>query len=258
MSDPVSHDRLSPAITGEDRRPSFLSEENSPDGLLRQPFEFNSRGARVVGHLHFRRPAPDHLILLAHGAGESCESIRIEELAKGLAGQGAAVAAIDLPLHGRRSNPKLTPKLLESLTFHSRRSSLDEDLWRNYADQASADFAGCLEVLPEALGKAPARSTLIGLGLGAFCGAIHLGSSQGLSRAVFVGLGKGPFPKALQPGPGLLDKSSFLLVATASGGETGADVAALAQELGSPSLKTYPSRDLPEHFTRDAWDFLSG
>ena len=86
-------------------------------GLRADRFEIVSRGDFVAGVL-YRPPAASSgaaatipLVILQHGLGGSKQSPYLECAARWVR-EGFAVASIDLPLHGTRSSPKLSARLV--------------------------------------------------------------------------------------------------------------------------------------------------
>jgi len=250
------NDPLSPTITAEARRPCFFAPVPEADGLVSRGFELNSRGARVEGKLvHGLRPG-DHLILVAHRAGEAYDCDLVEELGRSWASSGAVVASLDLPLHGRRRNPKLTPRLLETLAPGARRSPLEESLWRDYRYQALADLTGTLEAVAEVIETDLPKRSFVGFGLGAACGAAFFAGCKEVRRAVFEGLGRDAFPDALDPSASLEGQEDFMLVS--GDDEPTGDARALAKALPGGQTLWYPGPQLPEDFAERALAFLSG
>ncbi len=148
-------------------------------GVPAQRLELISRGDLVNGVL--ARAAADNttvrpaLLLLAHDLGGSSSSRALGPVASWI-GEGLAVVASDLPLHGHRASPKLSERLMASMATHERRGTLDrnsavlvDEFWR----QATIDLARTLDAVL-ALGVFdPKRVGLLGLGLGAgLCSAL--------------------------------------------------------------------------------------
>ncbi len=166
------------------------------------------------------------------------------------------MAVLDLPLHGARSNPKLTPRLLASLGAGYLRDELEEALWRDYSDQTRADFSGCLEVLEEAL-PTPAPTCFLGLGLGASCGAHFLSRDAGVDKSVLVGLRRHAVPDALVPVTLPPSAGPVLLL---SGGEDvpRGETEALAAEIPAAESEWFPGSGSPPDLPQRAWQFFAG
>ncbi len=168
-------------------------------GVPAQRLELISRGDLVNGVL--ARTAADvekvgakagtaqsALLLLAHDLGGSSTSPRFGPVATWI-GDGLAVVAIDLPLHGHRASPKLSERLLTSIATHERIGALDhnsavlvDEFWR----QATIDLVRTLDAVL-ALGVFdPKRVGFLGLGLGAGLGSALLSHDDRLCAAVLA------------------------------------------------------------------------
>jgi dienelactone hydrolase len=140
-----------------------------------EQLEFSSRGDRVSGRLWLPRRPDGELatVLLAHDAGESAASPELEAVATRLALRGAAVAAVDLPLHGARGDAKLGARLARALA--GERDSAPAALVEEFARQAVIDLERALD----ALGTLPELDTervgFAGFGVGAHLGAAFCG-----------------------------------------------------------------------------------
>ena len=77
--------------------------------LCVQRFEISSRGDRISGRLLLpdAQPGPCPLILLQHGLGGSSDAPYLDAAGVPWVRRGAALACMDLPLHGARADPKL-------------------------------------------------------------------------------------------------------------------------------------------------------
>ena len=82
-------------------------------GLRSERIEYASRGDRVSGRMWqpAQRKGERPIVLLQHRAGESSACAEIESVAAHLAARGAAVVAVDFPLHGARGDAKLGARL---------------------------------------------------------------------------------------------------------------------------------------------------
>jgi dienelactone hydrolase len=194
---------------------SFPVDLEEPLGLVRQTipapeahadlrafrFEFSSRGDRVPGRLLLPPvgDGPFPLLLLQHGAGGCMDAPYLEPTAGRWARDGAAVASIDLPLHGRRASTKLTERLLGGLHAPSEASEDVENLVREFVHQAVADLRralDALEQLPEIDGK---RVAYAGFSLGTIVGASFCGLDPRPQAAAFAIGGSGMGPPEIDP-----------------------------------------------------------
>jgi hypothetical protein len=166
---------LRPAMTkalhlARDREPLGLSVCEAaaiaaPPGARAQEFEFSSRGDRVTGF--FLRPAsgdgPHPLVLVQHALGDSALGV-LAALGGGSVFPGAALAAVDFPLHGARADQKL---------FHALQSGDPRcaGLAAEFAQQAVIDLERALDALAALAPIDAKRIGYVGFGLGAQIGA---------------------------------------------------------------------------------------
>jgi pimeloyl-ACP methyl ester carboxylesterase len=99
-----------------------------------------------------------------------------------------AVAVVELPLHGERGNPKLTPRLLASAESSSSKNPLDAHLWSDLLDQTEWDLRGALDVLAAASKAEFSRTAFVGTGLGAALGARFCLREPRVRACVLAGL----------------------------------------------------------------------
>lgn len=173
-------------------------------------FEFTSRGDRVPGRLLLpgggRGPFP--LVLFQHGAGGSKEAEYMDAAGPWVAG-GAAVASIDLPLHGERSSAKLSERLLASILG----GAADPDphgfdagsrsLWVEFTRQTLCDLRVCLDAmgaLPEIDAE---RVVYASFSLGSLLGALFCALDP-RPRAAALALAGGGF------GPARVDPARYI------------------------------------------------
>lgn len=164
-------------------------------GVPAQRLELVSRGDIVNGVLARTvtesakagadRPA---LLLVAHDLGGSSTSPELAPIAAWI-DAGVVVVAIDLPLHGHRTSPKLSERLTASIATRERSEALDrnsavlvEEFWR----QATIDLVRTLDAVLALGGFDRERVGFLGLGLGAGLGSALLDQEDRLSAAVFV------------------------------------------------------------------------
>jgi pimeloyl-ACP methyl ester carboxylesterase len=131
----------------------------APPGMRVQQLEFSSRGDRVTGLLY--QPAsgrgPHPLALVQHALGDSAMGV-LGALFAGAVPTGMALAAIDFPLHGARTDQKLL-RLLEN--GDARCSGLAHE----FVQQAVIDLQRALDAIDaQPIGY-------VGVGLGAQIGA---------------------------------------------------------------------------------------
>jgi dienelactone hydrolase len=185
---------LRPAMTDElhlarDREPLGLWARDgaaiaAPPGWRAQELEFGSRGDRVTGLL--LRPAsgdgPHPLVLVQHAVGDSAAGV-LGALGVGSAPTGAALAAVDFPLHGGRADQKLL-RMLQS--GDARCAGLAAE----FAQQAVIDLQRALDALAALAPIDEKRIGYLGFGLGAQIGA------------AFCALDPRPAAAVLAPGVG--------------------------------------------------------
>ena len=178
-------------------------------GLACTHFELSSQGDRVPGHLI----EPDHeagakrpLLLLQHGAGGDRHSTYLQ-VARRWVEAGVAVATIDFPLHGERRSPKLSDRLLASISHGLSAEGGPEipahGLWRGFAWQAVADLRATLDYLlahPRIDGE---RCAYAAFSMGSILAPLFLSVDE-RPRAAALALGGGGF------GPSDLDPLRFI------------------------------------------------
>jgi len=167
-------------------------------------FELSSRGDRVPGRLW--QPgtgaAPHPLILVAHDAGASKEPDRPAAWSPWLRA-GAAVAAIDLPLHGERASAKLSRHLLDGLDPAAQRSGAappeHRGLWEEFARQAAWDLRRTLDALSGRPEVDTDRCAFAGFGLGAMVGVLFCAADPRPRAVALAGAGGGFGPPSVDP-----------------------------------------------------------
>jgi len=164
-------------------------------------FHLSSRGDRVFGRL--RLPAtgsgPFPLVLLEHGADGAKDSAILEKTAAPWVRAGAAVASVDLPLHGERESAKLSELLLSALHAPDAVDPLRETLIADFMRQAVVDLRRSLDALlalPEIDAK---RTVYAGFSLGAVVGAILCAFDRRPRAAALALAGGGRGPAAADP-----------------------------------------------------------
>lgn len=140
-------------------------------GLRAERIEFSSRGDRATGRLWLPRRGKGELalVLLQHRAGASAACPEIEAVAGRLAERGAAVAAVDLPLHGGRGDAKLGDRLARALSGEP--DAAPDTLVEEFARQAVVDLERALDACASLPELDMERVAYVGFGLGARLGA---------------------------------------------------------------------------------------
>jgi dienelactone hydrolase len=226
-------------------------------GIRAERFEYTSRGDRVTGHLWRPRGGGDRpLVLLQHPDERSAE-----DLGAAWVRHGAAVASIDLPLHGRRSDHKLAARLAPNL---ARTGSAEGDaLAVEVARQAVIDLERALDTLVCLDGIDPERIAYAGFRLGAVIGAAFCALDPRPRAAALVCAGAGLSVPGIDPGRYVarLAPRPLLLVHAQRDDDVPREAAeALARAAREPVEQMWFDADpgaLPEA-TAAIWEFLSG
>ena len=193
----------------------FLADGGEPLGLSVQsqaapaPYselrcrriEFSSRGSRVSGRLLLPpdEGGPRPLVLLQHGIGGSAQAAYLDATAGPWVRDGAAVASIDFPLHGERSNPKLLETLLGGLDRNADPQGTAATLVVEFARQAVIDLQRTLDALAQLSELDTGRTVYAAFSLGAIVGAIFC-SIDPRPRAAALALAGGGFgPPQVDP-----------------------------------------------------------
>ena len=194
---------------------SFQPDPSEPLGFAYRPtpaqgaladlrlfsFHLSSRGDRVFGRL--RLPAegsgPFPLVLLEHGAGGAKDASYLDTAAAPWVRAGAAVASIDLPLHGERASPKMSELLLGALREPTSLDAIRETLLVDFVRQAVIDLRRSLDALL-ALPEIDAQRTVYaGFSLGAIVGATFCAFDRRPRAAALALAGGGTGPAAADP-----------------------------------------------------------
>lgn len=156
-------------------------------------FELNSRGDRVTGRLLIpnERSEPCPLVVIQGDAGAGCNSASLN-FAGSWVREGFALATLDLPLHGERSNPKFSERLLKAIETVRGNSASDVPLDANgkallleFTQQAVCDLSRTLDGLAALPAIDDQRIGVMGLGHGAAITAIFA-SLDPRTRAVVL------------------------------------------------------------------------
>ncbi len=167
------------------------------EGVRELCFEYTSRGDRVPGRLLL--PAGDagpHPLVIVQQEG--ARTGYAEAVCAGWPRRGAAIAAIDLPLHGDRASPKLTERIHSLFEARSRLEPAGADVWVSFVRQAVHDLHAAVDGLTRHEALDPERIGFAGFGLGAIVGTPFCAQEPRL-RAAALALAGGAF------GPGCVD-----------------------------------------------------
>ena len=184
------------------------TETDEPAGLWQRPieapaeaadlrvhaFEYSSRGARVPGRLLLPPDGdgPFPLVVLQHGARGSKQAPYMVPVAAPWARAGAAIASIDLPLHGERRNTKLTGLLQGALGLEGHPTPAGRIILDEFVQQAVGDLQRLLDVAGSLPRVAADRVVYAGLSLGSIVGATYVAHDP-RPRAAALALGGGGF-----------------------------------------------------------------
>jgi dienelactone hydrolase len=152
-------------------------------------------------------------VLIGHGAGGAKDSTWLDAVAQRWVAQGLAVAAIDLPLHGERTDAKLHDLLLDELT--GRRSGLG--LAGDFLQQASSDLSRAVSAIAEIPGVDPQRVAFAGFGVGAVAGIRGCADDSRLRAAALalpVGTSAAWLGDSTEPGRAFAPRPTLLVDAS--------------------------------------------
>ncbi len=137
-------------------------------GTTSQRLEFSSRGDRVPCRLvlpaAISAPVPVVLIVGDAGTGRNDACF---DFAADFAKQGIAVATLDLALHGERSSPKFSERLIAALGASSALDDNGRALVEEFATQSTSDLARGLDALTRHESIDAQRAGMLGIGVGA-------------------------------------------------------------------------------------------
>lgn len=196
---------------------SAFEPEGGFSGVDAYRFEVVSRGDFVPGLLYLPPHGPDGdpdsndsatspasaapLVLLQHGLAGSKESPYLECAARWVR-EGFAVASIDLPLHGARSSPKLSARLVEGIDHVVHDQGLDPEthaLVEEFARQSTSDLVRTLDAISALDAIDEGRIGYVGFSLGAVVGTYLLAHDPRPRVAVLALAGGARGPGALDP-----------------------------------------------------------
>jgi dienelactone hydrolase len=159
--------------------------------------EFSSRGDRVTGRLILpgQGAGPFPLVIAQHALGSSADEL-LGLLGTSWVEAGAALAALDFPLHGARMDQKLQHMLREGA-----RDPLRSALAREFVQQALVDLERAVDALESHPSIDARRIGCVGFGLGAqvgsaFCALDPRPAAAALAPAGGAALASGPDPDA--------------------------------------------------------------
>ncbi len=171
------------------------------DGVRELRFEYSSRGDRVPGRLLLpagaERAAP--LVLALHGTGLSKDDEKMDLACAPGARAGAAVAAIDLPLHGERASPKLSERVLAVAEGRRRPGAHDKLLWIEFVRQTVCDLRRAVVALSEQPEVDGERIGFAGFSLGSILGTPFCAEEPRVRAAALAVGGGGLGPVAVDP-----------------------------------------------------------
>jgi dienelactone hydrolase len=168
-------------------------------GLRAQRFELVSRGDFVPGILYRNELADQNpeaaspLLLIQHATADGADADYLA-CAAPWAKKGLAVASVDLPLHGTRSSPKLSARLIDGIRQLACGRELDLESWalvEEFARQATSDLIRTLDALSTLPGIDGGRIGFMGFGLGAIAGSYLLAHDPRPRTVVLAGVGGG-------------------------------------------------------------------
>ena len=165
--------------------------EDHPD-LRALRIEYSSRGDRVPGRLLLppEGEGPFALVLLQHGLWGSKDAPYLDTTAAPWVRAGAAVASIDFPLHGERTDAKLAPRLAAALDPVGEFDPTTGAVIAEWARQSVLDLKRALDALQRLPAIDGARIAYAGFSLGAIVGATFC-SLDPRPRAAALALGGG-------------------------------------------------------------------
>lgn len=163
-------------------------------------FEFSSRGDRVPGRLWLppSGDGPFPLVLLQHGLGASKEAPYLDATAGPWVRRGVAVASIDFPLHGDRSDAK-SARHLASVLAPAATDPATQLFVVSWLRQSVIDLQRALDAVSGMRTIDESRTAYAGFSLGTIVGAIFC-SVDPRPRAAALALGGGGFgPSEVDP-----------------------------------------------------------
>jgi dienelactone hydrolase len=173
--------------------------------------------------------------------------------------EGLAVATIDLPLHGERSSPKLSERLVSGIGQLSEASKLDPEtgaLVEEFARQATSDLIRTLDALTALPEIDSSRIGFMGFSVGADAGS-YLLAHDPRPRAAVLALTGGGYQGSSDLDPAIhlanTSNTSVLIVAASDDDALFRATAKPKAFLRVPSQ----SRVLPDEAVAEIWRFLS-
>jgi dienelactone hydrolase len=189
--------------------PASLAAQASMAGVDCQSFEFSSRGDRVAGRLLTRASATGStpLILLQPSAGTWRWAGALDAAAARWLEAGAAVASIDLPLHGERASAKLSERLMGALRAQPGATTpapaeLDPVarlLRIEFTRQAVIDLGRGFDAAAQLTSIDPQRVAFVGFGVSASVGALFCALDPRPAVAALAPAADRPAPAEIDP-----------------------------------------------------------
>lgn len=196
--------------------------------LAAERFEVVSRGDFVPGILYRPSTSSDRsapLLILQHGTGGDRSSEELE-FATAWVEEGFAIATLDLPLHGERSSPKLSERLVRGLEGLDRGDALDPEtlaLVEEFVRQATSDLIRTIDALTALPGIDAKRIAFVGFGVGARIGSYLLAADSRPRAAVLAHVRGGAGAEEFDPASHLARRGeASLLFVEAEGDEASA------------------------------------
>jgi dienelactone hydrolase len=187
--------------TRETRAPAIFGDRPSLE------IEYTSRGDRVPGHvlLPTSGDGPHPVLIVQHGLNGSRVAEYMTACGRWADG-GAAVASIDLPLHGARASAKMSERLALSAGNAIGGRDLDRVetmLWTEFTRQAVLDLRHLVDALEQIEQIDAQRLVYVGFSLGGILGSVFCGVDERPRAAAFAiaGAGESKLGSALDPLP---------------------------------------------------------
>jgi len=228
-----------------------------------EEIELSSRGDRVRARLVRPAEAPQPLpgVLLAHGLGGAADDATTEAIAAPWAERGAAVCAIDLPLHGARADAKLRGWL--EPRSEAPADGLRQTLAVEFTRQAVCDLGRALDALQERSDVDAERVAFAGFSLGARIGAAFCAHDPRPRAAALALAGAGGEPADLDPAryvARIAPRPLLLVNAERDARVTRESAETLLAAAGEPRQQLWfdcAHAELPGAALKEIWGFLA-
>ncbi len=227
-------------------------------------FEYTSRGDRVAARLLLppEGDGPHPVVLVQHGAGGAKDASYLDAVAGPWAARGAAVASLDLPLHGGRADAKLRTLLETGLQGRLQTPHVTL-LAEEFTRQAVADLRRAIDALDSLPMVDATRVAFAGFSLGAMVGAIFCGLDPRPGAVVLALAGAGLGPESLDPAHyvgGIAPRPVLCVNAEQDQTIQRASAEALFRAAGEPRQQLWVpgSHDaLPGNALKAMWEFMA-